>query len=147
MHCWWTSHQLGCGAFAPLSQPSSTVVNVGINGFSFSFNLLLSFLRQRHLLLASQRCCLLDKHLASLVLIRLTRHRSHFFSTSLAASRFCPFSNSSSITIIMGDPRDSSSYSIVPRISYNTVSGVNGPLVILENVRYDPAVAMGNMRR
>lgn len=35
----------------------------------------------------------------------------------------------------MGDPRESSSYSIVPRISYNTVSGVNGPLVILENVR------------
>lgn len=35
----------------------------------------------------------------------------------------------------MGDPRESSSYSIVPQISYNTVSGVNGPLVILENVR------------
>ncbi|CRK49094.1 hypothetical protein BN1723_008387 [Verticillium longisporum] len=33
----------------------------------------------------------------------------------------------------MSDPRDSSSYSILPRIRYNTVGGVNGPLVILEN--------------
>ncbi|CRK39771.1 hypothetical protein BN1723_004670, partial [Verticillium longisporum] len=36
----------------------------------------------------------------------------------------------------MSDPRDSSSYSILPRIRYNTVGGVNGPLVILENVKY-----------
>lgn len=35
----------------------------------------------------------------------------------------------------MGDPRESSSYSLVPRIRYNTVGGVNGPLVILDNVR------------
>jgi len=35
----------------------------------------------------------------------------------------------------MSDPRDPSSYSIVPRIRYNTVGGVNGPLVILENVK------------
>lgn len=35
----------------------------------------------------------------------------------------------------MADSRDPSSYSIVPRISYNTVGGVNGPLVILENVK------------
>jgi V-type H+-transporting ATPase subunit B len=35
----------------------------------------------------------------------------------------------------MGDPRESSSYSILPRIRYNTVGGINGPLVILENVR------------
>jgi V-type H+-transporting ATPase subunit B len=34
----------------------------------------------------------------------------------------------------MSDPRESSSYSIVPRIRYNTVGGINGPLVILENV-------------
>lgn len=34
----------------------------------------------------------------------------------------------------MGDPRESSSYSIIPKISYNTIGGVNGPLVILENV-------------
>lgn len=34
----------------------------------------------------------------------------------------------------MSDPREPS-YSIVPRIRYNTVGGVNGPLVILENVR------------
>jgi hypothetical protein len=41
-------------------------------------------------------------------------------------------------TLIMGDPRTSSSYSIVPQIRYNTVAGINGPLVILENVRtYD----------
>lgn len=26
--------------------------------------------------------------------------------------------------------------SIAPRIRYNTIGGVNGPLVILENVRY-----------
>lgn len=36
----------------------------------------------------------------------------------------------------MGDPRDpSSSYSVTPHLKYNTVGGVNGPLVILENVR------------
>ncbi len=34
----------------------------------------------------------------------------------------------------MSDPRESSSYSVRPRIRYNTVGGVNGPLVILENV-------------
>ncbi|KAF4959168.1 hypothetical protein FSARC_10822 [Fusarium sarcochroum] len=36
----------------------------------------------------------------------------------------------------MGDPRESSSYSVIPRIRYNTVGGVNGPLVILENVKF-----------
>ncbi|KAL7928057.1 vacuolar ATP synthase subunit B [Trichoderma chlorosporum] len=36
----------------------------------------------------------------------------------------------------MGDARESSSYSVTPRIRYNTVGGVNGPLVILENVKY-----------
>lgn len=35
----------------------------------------------------------------------------------------------------MGDPRESSSYSVAPRIRYNTIGGVNGPLVIVENVR------------
>jgi hypothetical protein len=39
------------------------------------------------------------------------------------------------LSLIMGDPRESSSYSVIPRIRYNTVGGVNGPLVILENVR------------
>jgi V-type H+-transporting ATPase subunit B len=33
----------------------------------------------------------------------------------------------------MADPR-MSSYSVKPHITYNTVGGVNGPLVILENV-------------
>ncbi|KAG7285161.1 Vacuolar ATP synthase subunit B [Staphylotrichum longicolle] len=36
----------------------------------------------------------------------------------------------------MGDPRDPSSYRVTPRITYNTVGGVNGPLVILDNVKY-----------
>ncbi|KUI61436.1 V-type proton ATPase subunit B [Cytospora mali] len=36
----------------------------------------------------------------------------------------------------MGDPRDPSSYSVVPHLKYNTVGGVNGPLVILENVKF-----------
>lgn len=36
----------------------------------------------------------------------------------------------------MGDPRESSSYSVTPRVRYNTIGGVNGPLVILENVGY-----------
>ncbi|KAE9375924.1 V-type ATPase [Stipitochalara longipes BDJ] len=36
----------------------------------------------------------------------------------------------------MGDPRESSSYSVTPRIRYNTIGGVNGPLVILENVKF-----------
>lgn len=34
------------------------------------------------------------------------------------------------------DPRESSSYSIVPRLRYNTIGGVNGPLVILEDVKF-----------
>ena len=34
------------------------------------------------------------------------------------------------------DPRESSSYSIVPQIRYHTVGGVNGPLVILEDVKF-----------
>lgn len=34
----------------------------------------------------------------------------------------------------MSDPRESSSYVVTPRIRYNTIGGVNGPLVILENV-------------
>lgn len=38
---------------------------------------------------------------------------------------------------IMGDPRESSSYSVAPRIRYNTIGGVNGPLVILESVSVD----------
>ncbi|TAQ89169.1 hypothetical protein B7494_g2562 [Chlorociboria aeruginascens] len=37
---------------------------------------------------------------------------------------------------VMGDPRESSSYSVTPRIRYNTIGGVNGPLVILENVKF-----------
>ncbi|KAH6900107.1 P-loop containing nucleoside triphosphate hydrolase protein [Thelonectria olida] len=36
----------------------------------------------------------------------------------------------------MADPRESSSYSVAPRIRYNTVGGVNGPLVIVENVKF-----------
>ena len=32
------------------------------------------------------------------------------------------------------DPRESSSYNVTPRIRYNTIGGVNGPLVILESV-------------
>lgn len=35
----------------------------------------------------------------------------------------------------MGDPRESSSYTVTPHLKYNTVGGVNGPLVILDNVR------------
>lgn len=36
----------------------------------------------------------------------------------------------------MADPRESSSYSVVPRLRYNTVGGINGPLVILDNVKF-----------
>ncbi|KAH8899667.1 vacuolar ATP synthase subunit B [Thozetella sp. PMI_491] len=35
----------------------------------------------------------------------------------------------------MSDPREYS-YTVKPRIQYNTVSGVNGPLVILDNVKF-----------
>ncbi|KAK8150523.1 Vacuolar ATP synthase subunit B [Beauveria asiatica] len=38
-------------------------------------------------------------------------------------------------TSTMSDPRESSSYSIIPRIRYNTIGGINGPLVILDNVK------------
>ncbi|KAK6081436.1 vacuolar ATP synthase subunit b [Seiridium cupressi] len=40
------------------------------------------------------------------------------------------------LALAMSDPRESSSYSITPRIRYNTVGGVNGPLVILEGVKF-----------
>ncbi|CAG8982563.1 hypothetical protein HYALB_00007279 [Hymenoscyphus albidus] len=36
----------------------------------------------------------------------------------------------------MGDPRESSSYNVTPRIRYNTIGGVNGPLVIVESVKF-----------
>ncbi|CCU74943.1 vacuolar ATP synthase subunit B [Blumeria hordei DH14] len=36
----------------------------------------------------------------------------------------------------MGDLRESSSFSVTPRVRYNTIGGVNGPLVILENVKF-----------
>ncbi|KAK4190217.1 P-loop containing nucleoside triphosphate hydrolase protein [Podospora australis] len=36
----------------------------------------------------------------------------------------------------MTDTRDPSSYRVTPRIRYNTVGGVNGPLVILDNVKF-----------
>ena len=39
------------------------------------------------------------------------------------------------ITGTMTDPRVSSSFNINPHITYNTVGGANGPLVILDNVR------------
>jgi hypothetical protein len=32
------------------------------------------------------------------------------------------------------DPRMTSSYHVQPQIRYNTIGGVNGPLVILDNV-------------
>lgn len=41
----------------------------------------------------------------------------------------------------MGDPRESSSYRVTPRIRYNTVGGVNGPLVILDNVGLTRGIA------
>jgi len=36
----------------------------------------------------------------------------------------------------MADPRESSSYRVQPRIRYNTIGGVNGPLVVLDNVSF-----------
>ncbi|KFA75956.1 hypothetical protein S40288_10221 [Stachybotrys chartarum IBT 40288] len=36
----------------------------------------------------------------------------------------------------MEDPRRSSSYSVLPRTRYNTIGCVNGPLIILENVKF-----------
>ncbi|CAP70691.1 uncharacterized protein PODANS_3_7550 [Podospora anserina S mat+] len=36
----------------------------------------------------------------------------------------------------MSDPRDPASYRVTPRLRYNTVGGVNGPLVILDNVKF-----------
>lgn len=37
----------------------------------------------------------------------------------------------------MSDPREPA-YKVTPRIRYNTVGGVNGPLVILDNVGPPP---------
>lgn len=42
--------------------------------------------------------------------------------------------SSTTTTSTMSDPRESSSYSIIPRIRYNTIGGINGPLVILDKV-------------
>lgn len=41
-----------------------------------------------------------------------------------------------------GEENDPRVISIKPRVRYNTIGGVNGPLVILENVReeYGPAI-------
>lgn len=36
-----------------------------------------------------------------------------------------------------GDEVDPRMMSVKPRLRYNTIGGVNGPLVILENVRID----------
>ncbi|KAK9772329.1 putative P-loop containing nucleoside triphosphate hydrolase protein [Seiridium cardinale] len=47
-----------------------------------------------------------------------------------------PSSAAYHLALAMSDPRESSSYSITPRIRYNTVGGVNGPLVILEGVKF-----------
>ncbi len=60
----------------------------------------------------------------------------------LSSSRYNPASHLASADLFpqavnMGDPRESSSYSVTPRIRYNTIGGVNGPLVILENVSLD----------
>lgn len=35
-----------------------------------------------------------------------------------------------------GDDLDPRMMSVTPRLRYNTIGGVNGPLVILENVRW-----------
>lgn len=51
------------------------------------------------------------------------------------------FNRTCRIPFAMADPRESSSYSVIPRIRYNTVGGVNGPLVILDNVRASRSVA------
>lgn len=58
------------------------------------------------------------------------------------AEPYPPAATSLRARSIMGDPRDSSSYSVVPRIRYNTIGGVNGPLVILENVRGNAPLAI-----
>ncbi|KAH6685550.1 P-loop containing nucleoside triphosphate hydrolase protein [Verticillium dahliae] len=63
------------------------------------------------------------------------RSRAHNATKRKPRPSFAP-QQSSTQPPTMSDPRDSSSYSILPRIRYNTVGGVNGPLVILENVKY-----------
>jgi hypothetical protein len=55
--------------------------------------------------------------------------------SSFAHSASLPPAYFTDISPNMADPRESSSYSVIPRIRYNTVGGVNGPLVILDNVR------------
>ncbi|KAH8677629.1 P-loop containing nucleoside triphosphate hydrolase protein [Xylariales sp. PMI_506] len=67
-------------------------------------------------------------------------HRQTFFSSSLnpAIRPLClhrPPATAAAFPA-MADPRESSSYSVVPRIRYNTIGGVNGPLVIVENVKF-----------
>ncbi|KFZ06057.1 hypothetical protein V501_07768 [Pseudogymnoascus sp. VKM F-4519 (FW-2642)] len=44
------------------------------------------------------------------------------------------------------DPRESSSYNVTPRIRYNTIGGVNGPLVILESVKFPQYNEIVNLR-
>jgi hypothetical protein len=46
------------------------------------------------------------------------------------------FSQRKRLINMASDKPDPRMISIKPRIRYNTIGGVNGPLVILENVRY-----------
>jgi hypothetical protein len=48
--------------------------------------------------------------------------------------RHCTFPESPTLSVAMPD-LDPRMMSVQPRIRYNTIGGVNGPLVILENVR------------
>ncbi|KAF3802460.1 V-type proton ATPase subunit B [Colletotrichum gloeosporioides] len=60
------------------------------------------------------------------------------FLSTLSSPPSAHFLQSGAVSLTvdaMSDPREPS-YSIVPRIRYNTVGGVNGPLVILENVKF-----------
>lgn len=52
------------------------------------------------------------------------------------------------ISSTMGDPREpSSAYRVTPHLKYNTVGGVNGPLVILENVRVLLSLGVNPLQR
>ncbi|TQN73836.1 V-type proton ATPase subunit B, partial [Colletotrichum shisoi] len=64
------------------------------------------------------------------------RPHTPFLIDALDPTRIVFYSGAVSLkSEAMSDPREPS-YSIVPRIRYNTVGGVNGPLVILENVKF-----------
>ncbi|KFY86421.1 hypothetical protein V498_07512 [Pseudogymnoascus sp. VKM F-4517 (FW-2822)] len=78
---------------------------------------------------------------AALLVVQEPRHNSPRARTSIYTS-----TSSVKPAAMTTDPRESSSYNVTPRIRYNTIGGVNGPLVILESVKFPQYNEIVNLR-